>query len=81
MGDEGHFPLVPILNVNVVVPPLNIKFSKDLGIFNLINEVLDEGERVCVFDSVTVDVLVRSEGIRGGIFLVDKEEGCCLGRV
>ena len=83
MGNEGHFPLVSILNTNVVVPPSNIKFGKDFGIFNLINEVLDEGERVCIFDSMTVDIsiiLARLEGIRG-IFLVDKEEGCCLGGI
>ena len=83
MGDEGCFPLVSILNVNVVVSPLNIKLGKDLGILDLVNEVLDEGEGVGIFDSMTIDILIvlaRSEGIRG-VFLVNKEERGCLGGV
>ena len=41
MGDEGRFPLVPILDVDVVVSPLDIELGKDLGVFHLVDEVLD----------------------------------------
>ena len=83
MGDEGCFPLVSILNANVVVSPLNIEHGKDLGILDLVDEVLDEGEGVGIFDSMTIDILIvlaRSEGIRS-VFLVNKEERGCLGGV
>ena len=83
MGDEGCFPLVSIPDVNVVVSPSDIKFGEDLGIFHLANEVLDQWERVGIFDSMCVDisiVLARLEGITS-VFFVDKEEGGCLGGV
>ena len=83
MGDEGRFPLVSISDVDVVVSPSDVKFGEDLGIFHLVDEILDQWERVGIFDSVGVDVsviLARSEGV-GSILLIDKEEGCCLGGV
>ena len=83
MGDEGCFPLVSISDADVVVSPLYIKLGEDLGILYLVNEVLDQWERVGVLDGVGVDIsiiLAGSEGV-GGILLIDKEEGCCLGRV
>ena len=41
MGDEGHLPLVSILDVDVVVPPSNVELGEDFGIFYLVDEVLD----------------------------------------
>ena len=78
MGDESHFPLVSVSDV--VVSPSDVKFSEDRGVFYLINEILDQWERVGIFDSMCVDisiVLARLEGIRS-VFFVDKEEGGCL---
>ena len=83
MGDEGHLPLVSILNADVVVSPSDIKFGEDLGIFHLVDEVLDQREGVGIFDSVGVDisvVLAWSEGV-GSVLLIDEEEGCRLGGV
>ena len=34
------------MNVNVVVPPSNIEFGKDPGIFNFIDVVGDKGEEI-----------------------------------
>ena len=83
MGNEGCFPSVSISNVNIIVSPLDMKFGKDLGIFDVVNEGLDKGEGVGVFNSVTIDisvVLAGSKSVRG-IFLINKEEGCGLGGV
>ena len=33
MSDEGSLPLVSFLDVNIVIPPSYVEFSKDLGIF------------------------------------------------
>ena len=81
VGDEDRFPLVSILNMNVVVPPSDVKFGKDLGIFNLVDEVLDEGERICVLDGMTVYILVvlaRLEGIRGIFLSMKKKDAAFL---
>ena len=80
MGDEGHFPLVSISDADVVVSPSDVEFGEDLGVFHLVDEILDQCERVGIFDGVGVDVLVIlawSEGV-GSILLIDKEEGGSL---
>ena len=41
MSDEGGFPLVPISDADVVVSPSDVELGEDLGIFHLIDEVLD----------------------------------------
>ena len=76
VSDEGCFPLVSIVNVNVVVPPTNIKLSKDPGIFYFFNEVQDKGEWVCIFDGVTIDVSIVLAGLEGigGIFLIKRKD-------
>ena len=66
MGDEGHFPLVSILDVDVVVSPSDIKLGEDPGIL----------------DGVGVDVsviLAGSEGVRGILFVNEEEGGCLRG--
>ena len=69
----GHFPLLSILNANVVISPLNIEFGKDPSIFNLINEVLNKGE-IGIFDGVTVDVLVILARLEASFLLTEKKE-------
>ena len=54
MCDEGGLPLVAVLDVKVVVPPVDIKLGEQFGIFELVNEVGDEWEWV---------------GILGGMFV------------
>ena len=80
MGDEGHLPLVSILNADVVVSPSDIKFGEDLGIFHLVDEVLDQREGVGIFDSVHAGLLIVLAGSKGvrSVLLVNKEEGSCL---
>ena len=41
VGDEHCFPLVAVLDPNIVVSPTNIEFGEDLSIFEFINEVRD----------------------------------------
>ena len=78
MGDECCFPLVSISDADVVVSPLYIKLGEDLGILYLVNEVLDQWERVGVLDGVGVDISIILAGLEGvrGVLLIDKEEGC-----
>ena len=54
MGDEGHLPLMSVLDADVVVPPLNIKLGEVLHIFEFVNEVRDERKGVGVLDGVLI---------------------------
>lgn len=51
-GDEGSFPLILLLNANVVVTPSDVKFGEDGGVFHVINEFGDEGKRVSIANGV-----------------------------
>ena len=44
VGDEGYFPLVTIFDVDIVIPPANIKLSEVASILQLVHEVRDEGK-------------------------------------
>ena len=41
-GDEGSFPLVFLMNMDVVVTPSNVKFCEEGGIFHVVNKFRDE---------------------------------------
>ena len=76
MSDEGCFPLVSIMNMNVVVAPMYVKLGEDLGIFDLVNEVRYKWEGVHIFDGMAVDVTIVLTGSKSVSFLlVNKEEG------
>ena len=42
-SDEGCFPLIQFLDLNVVVSPLNVEFSEINGVFHIINEFRNKG--------------------------------------
>ena len=81
MGDKGGFPLVAIFDVDIVIAPTDVKFGKQFGIFELINEVRDKGERVSISNSVFIQISVILVGTEASILFFDKEEWECLGRV
>ena len=57
-GNEGSFPLIFLLNVNVVISPTNVEFGEQSGLLHVINEFGNQGERVGISDGVGVQVLV-----------------------
>ena len=79
--DEGSLPLVAIFDANVVVPPANIKLGEQFGVFELVDEVRDEGEWVGVSGGMFVQVAVILTRAEATIFLLDKEEWGCLGGI
>ena len=54
MGDEGCFPLMSILDVDIVISPLDIKLGEMFHIFEFIDKVGDEGERVGILDGILI---------------------------
>ena len=81
VGDEGHLPLMTIFDVDVVVPPTNIKLSEVVSVFQLVHEVGDEGKRVGVTGGVFVEVPVILTRMKFAILLFDEEKGGGLWRV
>ena len=79
--DEGGLPLVAILDADVVVPPADIKLSKQFGVLEFVDEVQDEGEWIGVAGGMFVQVSVILTGAETAVLLFDKEKWGCLGGV
>ena len=78
VSDESCLPLVTIFDVDVVIPPMNIKVSEVVGVFQLVHKVGDEREGVGIMGGVCVEVSVVLAGVEFTILLLNKEEGGCL---
>ena len=39
VGNESSFPLVSVLDSDVVIPPSYVKLGEDLGVFEFVDEV------------------------------------------
>ena len=79
MGDEGGFPLVAFLNLDIVISPSYVKLGEDLGIFKFVDEVRNQGEGVCILDSMAVEVPVILARLEASVLFLDKEERGSLG--
>ena len=78
MSDESGFPLVSILDSDIVVSPLDVKFGEDFCPLEFINEVGNEWKGVCITDCVFVNIAVILTRAEVTILLFSKEEGRCL---
>ena len=81
MCDESGLPLVTVFDADVVVPPADVKLSKQFGIFEFVNEVGDEGKWIGVAGGMFVQVSVILTGEEATVFLFDKEVRGCLGGI
>ena len=81
MGDEGCLPLMPILDVNIVVSPSDIKLGEVFCILEFINKIRDEGKWVGILDGVLIQVAIILARMVFPTLLLDKEEGGGLGRI
>ena len=54
VGDEGGFSLVTVFDTDIVVPPMNIELGEMSSVFQLVHEVGDEGEGVCITGGVFI---------------------------
>ena len=59
---EGTFPLMSVLDSDIVVSPPDIEFSEEFSSLELINEVGDEGEGIGIADSMLVKVPIVLTG-------------------
>ena len=61
-GNESSFPLILLLDVNVVISQMNVEFGEQGGFLHVIDEFRDEGEWVSISDSVGVQIAVILAG-------------------
>ena len=61
-GDESSFPLIFLLDANVVISPTNVEFGEQGGFLHVVDEFGDQGERVGISDGVGVQVAVILAG-------------------
>ena len=52
MDDKGCLSLMAVFDADIVVAPMDIEFGEKLGVFELIDEVRDEGKGVRILNSV-----------------------------
>ena len=81
VSDEDCFPLMAILDTDVIVSPMNIEFRKVMSIFQLVHEVRDKRERVDIMGGVFIEVAIVLAGMKFAVFLLYKEEERHLRRI
>ena len=74
MDDEGRFPLMPVFDSDIIVSPSDVEPGEDFCPLEFVDEVRNEGKRVCVTDGVFVDIAIVLTGSEATVLLFDKEE-------
>ena len=78
MCDKGSFPLMPVFDLDIIVSPLNVKLGEDFHPLEFIDKVGNKGKRVCITDSVFINVAIVLAGSKATILLLDEEDRGCL---
>ena len=78
VDDEGGFPLVSILDLDIVIFPANIKFGEDFCSLEFADKVRDEGKGICITYCVLINIVRVLAGTKTTIFLFNEKEGECL---
>ena len=68
-GNECGLPLVLLMDLDVVIPPSNIEFGKQSGVFHVIDQLRGEGKWISVVNGVTIQVSIVLAWSKGSIFL------------
>ena len=77
-SDKCCFPLVFLLNANVVITPLYIKLHEKSGVFHVIDQLGNQGEWVPIVDGVAVEITIILTRAKSSNLLRDKEERSSL---
>ena len=79
VGDEGGFPLVTFLDSDIVISPSHIKLGEDFGIFKFVDEIRNQGEGICISNSMAIEISVILARLEASILFFDEEERRSLG--
>ena len=78
-SDECGLPLILFSNVDVIVSPPDIELGEKGGIFHVVNQLRNEGERVSITDGMAVKVVVVLARVQSSIFFGTKKNGAACG--
>jgi len=81
VGNKGGFPLVSVFDSDIVIAPSDIELGEYFGVFEFVDEVGDQWERVGIPNSVFIKIPVVLTGTESSILFLYKEERSSLGRV
>ena len=81
VGTKGGFLFITILDVYVIVTPMDIQLGKNLGVPKFIDKFGDERKRVSIFDGYEVQFLIILDMTEMTIFLFYEEERGSYGRL
>jgi len=80
VGAEGHFPFISRLDAYIIETPSDVKFCEVPGSAELGDKFRDEGKRVSVFDSYSVQCTIVLDQPERTILLFNEEHrGCYRG--
>ena len=57
-GGKGCFPLILFSDVNIIVSPSNIEFSKEGGILHVIDKLGDKRKRIAIANGMAIKVAI-----------------------
>ena len=78
MGDESSLPLMSVFDMDIVIPPSDVKFGENLCSLEFINKIRDEWEGVCIVNHVFIDITIVLTRADTTILLFNEEEEGCL---
>src|SRR5882762_5783150 len=55
---EGCFPLVAVLDPDVIIPPANVEFAKDFRVFEFVRNVRNKRKGVLIFYREVIELTV-----------------------
>ena len=74
MSDESGLPLVPIFDMDIVIPPADVKLGEDLCSLKFIDKIRDEWEGIGIMDSVFIEIAIVLTRTETTILLSNEEE-------
>jgi len=79
LGEEGSFPLVSLLDANIVEAPADVKFRENLGSTHSVKNIVNSRKGILVSDCVRVEPSVVLNGAFFSVLFGNKEEGGSVG--
>ena len=71
---EGGFPFIAFVDLDIVVTPADIKLCEVVSTFEMVNEAINEGERISIFPSDEIECMIVLDEPELPVFLLHKED-------
>ena len=79
VGAECGLPFITFLDVDIVVPPVDIELGEVACTLETIDKVGNERKRIDILDSLCIECAIVLDKSERSILLLDEEYWCCHG--